>query len=199
MLMPGSPNASSAYSPPAQGHWISDVNEDVSQEQRARLKRHTSSISRSFCQARETPCATPSGRVESPRNHASPPHSLHRGGGALIATPVTTTQLATQLVSQQAPEAALFGNAVKQHRNRPRGRSSRERLCLRASSDASALLTLVAAARIISPSRRARVARARARGSHRPRNVTAHTAAARAFAAGLLEPRQPRHPRSRLR
>ena len=158
MLMPGSPNASSAYSPPAQGHWISDVNEDVSQEQRARLKRHTSSISRSFCQARETPCATPSGRVESPRNHASPPHSLHRGGGALIATPVTTTQLA----SQQAPGAALLGNAVKQHRNRRRGRSSRERLCLRASSDASALLTLVAAARIISPSR-VFVSRARAR------------------------------------
>ena len=166
MLMPGSPNASSAYSPPAQGHWISDVNEDVSQEQRARLKRHTSSISRSFCQARETPCATPSGRVESPRNHASPPHSLHRGGGALIATPVTTTTAR----KPTSTRGCTADDAVKQHRNRPRGRSSRERLCLRASSDASALLTLVAAARIISPSRRARVARARAwfaQASHR--------------------------------
>ena len=61
----------------------------------------------------------------------------------------------------------------------------------------------VAASRIISPSRRARVARARARGSHRPRTVTAHTAAARAFTAGLLEPQQPRcaehHPRSSTR
>ena len=57
----------------------------------------------------------------------------------------------------------------------------------------------VAASRIISPLRRARVARARARGSHRPRNLTVHTAGARAFAAGLPEPRQPRraehHPR----